>query len=144
LAKDNLSATLSANNATNSNNNTTANAGNLGLFLPTIRRSYLDESIGERIEQLVLVLSTYVLSTVIKKEQQLQEEGDRTMWESISQVPEALQDEAAFLESINSQIVCRSQSFLRSVEQQKAVREDWSLKSQEMCNRLNTYSRELV
>ncbi|KAF9119759.1 hypothetical protein BGW39_011947 [Mortierella sp. 14UC] len=144
LAKDGSSATLSSNNATNSSNNTSSNAGSLGLFLPTIRRSYLDESIGERIEQLVLVLSTYVLSTIIKKEQRLQEEVDMTMWESISQVPETLQDEMAFLESIDSQIVRRSQSFLRDVEHQKAVRKDWSLKSLEMCSRLNTYSRELM
>ncbi|KAG0280439.1 hypothetical protein BGZ95_010084 [Linnemannia exigua] len=144
LTRDNSSASLSGNNATNNSNNTSSNAGGLGLFLPTIRRSYLDESIGERIEQLVLVLSTYVLSTVIKKEQPLPEEGDRTMWELISHVPESIQDEATLLESIDSQIVRRSQSYLRDVEHQKAVRMEWTLKSQEICGRLNTYSKEFM
>lgn len=139
LARDDSSATFASNNP-----NTCSNTGSLGLFLPTIRRSYLDESIGERIEQLVLVLSTYVLSTVIKKEQQMQGEGDRTLRELISHVPESSQDEAALLEMIDSQIVRRSQSFLRDVEKQKAVRMDWSLKSQEMYSRLSTMSRELV
>ncbi|KAG0380573.1 HAUS augmin-like complex subunit 6 [Mortierella sp. AD032] len=143
LARDDSSASLSGNNAT-SNSNTNSNAGGLGLFLPTIRRSYLDESIGERIEQLVLVLSTYVLSTVIKNELLLPEDGDRTIWELIIQVPESIQDEAAFLESIDSQIVCRSQSYLRDVEHQKAVRMDWNLKSQEMRSRLDTYSKEFM
>ncbi|KAF8946004.1 hypothetical protein BGZ47_001498 [Haplosporangium gracile] len=126
------------------NDNTSSNTGSLGLFLPTIRRSYLDESIGERIEQLVLVLSTYVLSKAIKKEQQMQEEGDRTLRELISHVPESSQDETSLLEMIDSHIVRRSRSFLRDVEKQKAVRTDWTLKSQEMCSRLNTLSRELT
>ncbi|KAG9068724.1 HAUS augmin-like complex subunit 6 [Linnemannia hyalina] len=139
LARDDSSATFASNN-----HNTNGNTGSLGLFLPTIRRSYLDESIGERIEQLVLVLSTYVLSTVIKKEKQMQAESDRTLRELISHVPESSQDEATLLEMIDSQIVRRSQPFLRDVQKQKAVRLDWSLKSQEMCSRLNTISRELT
>ncbi|KAG0056246.1 HAUS augmin-like complex subunit 6, partial [Linnemannia elongata] len=139
FARDDSSATFAGNNHT-----TNGNTGSLGLFLPTIRRSYLDESIGERTEQLVLVLSTYVLSTVIKKEQMMQGEGDRTLRELISHVPESSQDEAALLEMTDSQIVRQSQQFLRDVEKQKAIRMDWSLKSQEMCSRLNTISRELT
>lgn len=139
LTRDDSSATFSS----NSINNTSSNTGSLGLFLPTIRRSYLDESIGERIEQLVLVLSTYVLSTTIKKEWQMQE-GDRTMRELISLVPESSQNEAALLETIDSHIVRQSQSFFRDVEKQKAVCTDWRLKSQEMCYRLDTLSKELV
>ncbi|KAF9150906.1 hypothetical protein BG015_007257 [Linnemannia schmuckeri] len=139
LARDDSSTTFSS-----INDNTSGNTGSLGLFLPTIRRSYLDESIGERTEQLVLVLSTYVLSTAIKKEQQMQEEGDRTLRELISHVPETLHDEMSLLEMIDSHIIRRSQSFLRDVEKQKAIRTDWTLKSQEMCSRLSTLSRELT
>ena len=139
LTRDDDSATFASNN-----HNTNSNTGSLGLFLPTIRRSYLDESIGERIEQLVLVLSTYVLSTVIKKDQQMQGKDDRTLRKLISHVPESSQDEVALLEIIDSQIVRQSQAFLRDVEKQKAVRMDWSLKSQEMYSRLKTISGELV
>ncbi|KAG0216448.1 hypothetical protein BGX33_012618 [Mortierella sp. NVP41] len=128
--------------AVSSGNNNSSNAGGLGLFLPTIRRSYLDESIGERIEQLVLVLSTFVLSTVVKQEQP---HGDgRTLWELVSRVPDSVQDEASLLESIDSQIVRRSRSFLQDIERQKSIRADWSLKSQDMSSRLNAFFSELT
>ncbi|KAF9921123.1 hypothetical protein FBU30_008886 [Linnemannia zychae] len=141
LAKDE-SLAVSVNNRHNSN--TSSHASGLGLFLPTIRRSYLDESIGERIEQLVLVLSTFVLSTVIKKEYNFLKEDDLTLWKLISRTPECNQDEVNMLDTIDSQIVQRSQSFLQSVEHQKTLRMNWNRKSQEICNRLASTSRELT
>ncbi|KAG0346997.1 hypothetical protein BG004_000347 [Podila humilis] len=90
--------------------------GGLGVFMPTIRRSYLDESIGERLEQLVLILSTYVLAQVVKHEalQKLQRsgqdkyDGDNDIDTELVRAagmtaPETRQEEEQFQKNVDSQ-----------------------------------------
>ncbi|KAI7827170.1 HAUS augmin-like complex subunit 6 N-terminus-domain-containing protein [Gamsiella multidivaricata] len=134
-----------------SNNQSTG----LGLLLHTIRRSYLDDSIGDRTEQLVLVLSTYVLSRVVMEEigqsqhaqgqeRAVQEDEDRTLSDLVSQAPETPQDEETLMDMIDSHIVRRSRFFLQNMEQQRSIRQSWSAMSKDMTEKLETYTKELV
>ncbi|KAF9114879.1 hypothetical protein BGX27_009524 [Mortierella sp. AM989] len=117
----------------------------LGVFLPTIRRSYLDESIGERIEQLVLILSTYVLSRAIVREdiQSIQEE-DKLIFDLISVLPETAVEEDTMLTELDSQIVTKSQLFIRDMVQQREIRRSWSSLSSEMAEKLHILNKELT
>lgn len=133
----------------------------LGLFLPTIRRSYLDESIGERIEQLVLILSTYVLSRTIMKEvnehapslkhQQRSfadpapstQSDDRELLDLVSRVPESVNEEGPLMASLESHIVRQSQIFIQEMERQKDIRQTWSSMSSEMTERLQGITKDL-
>ncbi|KAG0254123.1 hypothetical protein BG011_005944 [Mortierella polycephala] len=132
-------------------------SGGLGLFLPTILRSYLDDSIGERVEQLVLVLSTYVLSRIITKEMQQSvqpnsgndihmegnlEDEDRILCDLASQAPESAQEQGVLLGMIDTHIVRRSRFFLEDLERQRKVRHTWNAMSAEMTATLNTLSEE--
>ncbi|KAF9196193.1 HAUS augmin-like complex subunit 6 [Haplosporangium sp. Z 11] len=129
----------------------------LGLFLPTILRSYLDDSIGERVEQLVLVLSTYVLSCAVTKEMQQSaplnsgsnidrerdlENEDRILCDLASQAPESAQEQGVLLGMIDSHIVRRSRFFLEDLERQRKVQHTWNAMSAEMTATLNTLSEE--
>ncbi|KAF9207470.1 HAUS augmin-like complex subunit 6 [Haplosporangium sp. Z 27] len=117
----------------------------LGVFLHTIRRSYLDESIGERIEQLVLVLSTYVLSRTIAREDfPATTEDDRLILDTVGATPETLEEEDAMMTTIESNIVSKSQSFIQDMGQQRKIRQSWSSLSSEMTKKLNTLNSELT
>jgi len=133
----------------------------LGLFLPTIRRSYLDESIGERIEQLVLILSTYVLSRTLmsemnhsrhlKHQQQplsdplsIRDDDNRELFDLVSRVPETVHDEEELSANIDSQIVRRSRLFIQEMERQRDIRQTWSSMSSEMVRKLQSVSKDLV
>ncbi|KAF9985028.1 hypothetical protein BGZ65_011924, partial [Modicella reniformis] len=132
----------------------------LGLFLPTIRRSYLDDSIGERIEQLVLILSTYVLSQAMANEmshsQTLQRQGstsdpalsarniDRELIDLVAKTPESIREEETLLMSIDSNIIQQSKLFIREMEKQRDVRQVWSTTSSEMTGKLQDVTRNLA
>ncbi|KAI1299676.1 hypothetical protein EDD11_006456 [Mortierella claussenii] len=126
----------------------------LGVLLPTIRRSYLDESIGERTEQLILILSTYVLSQVIVQEmkqvynldklQDTTEEDIKALYELVGASPEHAQDEDVLLQMIDSDTVRRVHSFLRDMELRKRTRQNWSTVSTEMTLKMNVLSRDMA
>ncbi|KAI8601800.1 HAUS augmin-like complex subunit 6 N-terminus-domain-containing protein [Dissophora ornata] len=140
---------------------TKCHVAGLGLFLPTIRRSYLDDSIGERIERLVLVLSTYVLSQVAMYEvrrskhsqsqqmsslehEQSARDDDKVVSDLVCKAPEIPQEEDSLLSTIDSYIVQRSEIFGQDMESQENARRTWSSKSNEMSLKLHTLARELV
>ncbi|KAG0198472.1 hypothetical protein BGX28_008066 [Mortierella sp. GBA30] len=129
----------------------TGHLNGLGVFLPTIRRSYLDESIGERIEQLILGLSTFVLSRDVKQnlerrqqqENNTQTDEDRKLLHLASMVPGSAQEEEALLGMIDSQIVRRSRLFIENMEQQRKTRQQWEAMSREMSEKMQTIFQAL-
>ncbi|KAG0021936.1 hypothetical protein BGZ80_001420 [Entomortierella chlamydospora] len=117
----------------------------LGVFLPTIRRSYLDESIGERIEQLVMILSTHVLSRALVCESaQPGREDEKVILDFIGAVPETAAEEEAAISMIDSHIVRKSRSFMQDMGQQRAIRQSWSSISSEMTEKLRRLNKELA
>ncbi|KAF9400341.1 hypothetical protein BGX21_004526 [Mortierella sp. AD011] len=117
----------------------------LGVFLPTIRRSYLDESIGERIEQLVMILSTHVLSRALVCESaQPGCEDEKVVLDFIGAAPETSAEEEAAISMIDSHIVRKSRSFMQDMGQQRAIRQSWSSISSEMTEKLRRLNKELA
>ncbi|KAF9580353.1 hypothetical protein BGW38_003038 [Lunasporangiospora selenospora] len=156
---NNSTNNISNNHSINANSN---NAGGLGLFLPTIRRSYLDESIGERIEQLVLVLSTYVLSQVVNRElnqdatSSLALGGSNTVTGSedsinniaeirrwIGHAVESAQEEESLLRGIRSKKEEESRICIETMHQQRDMREQWESLRQEMTEKHHSLSESL-
>ncbi|KAG0323674.1 hypothetical protein BGZ99_002614 [Dissophora globulifera] len=118
----------------------------LGLFLPTIRRSYLDEAIGERTEQLVLILSNYVLSRIAAEEINRipQQQNDKSLLDLASQVPEHVQAEDALLATIESHIARRSQLFAQDSDVQDQTRKEWKYRGEDLSIRLRTLQDDLA
>ncbi|KAF9431611.1 HAUS augmin-like complex subunit 6 [Entomortierella beljakovae] len=116
----------------------------LGVFLPTIRRSYLDESIGERIDQLVMMLSTYVLSRVIAGDINADSTQQGIKALDLAGAVPGVGDEDRVLAEIDSQIVERSRLFINGIQQQKKTRQSWSTLSNEMTEKLRSINKELT
>lgn len=126
----------------------------LGMFIPTIRRSYLDESIGERLEQMVLVLSTYVLAQVVKQEVQANlrsKQQDKTgnkdemaLVGLAGAVPETQQEEEELLKSFDSQIAARTVLHNRDLEKQSASRQQCEAQKEDLDVKLYRLSQDAV
>ncbi|KAF9333454.1 hypothetical protein BG006_003614 [Podila minutissima] len=146
-------------NRTNSFSSTTSfsSAGRnvrsgLGMFIPTIRRSYLDESIGERLEQLVLVLSTYVLAQVVKQEvyasQRSKQQGstgdkdDMALVGLAGAMPETQQEEEELFKSIDSQIAVRIVLHDQDLEKQSASRQQCEAQREDLDAKLHRLSQD--
>ncbi|KAG0331091.1 hypothetical protein BG000_011223 [Podila horticola] len=124
----------------------------LGMFIPTIRRSYLDESIGERLEQMVLVLSTYVLAQVVKQEVQANlrsKQQDKTgnkdemaLVGLAGAVPETHQEEEELLKSFDSQIAARTVLHNRDLEKQSASRQQCEAQKEDLDVKLYRLSQD--
>ncbi|KAG0021160.1 HAUS augmin-like complex subunit 6 [Podila clonocystis] len=124
----------------------------LGMFIPTIRRSYLDESIGERLEQLVLVLSTYVLAQVVKQEVQANLRSKRqgitgnkdhiTLIGLAGAVPETQQEEEELLNDIDSQIAARTELLNQDLEKQSASRQKCDEEREDLDAKLHRLSQD--
>ncbi|KAG0080580.1 hypothetical protein BGZ92_000567 [Podila epicladia] len=124
----------------------------LGMFIPTIRRSYLDESIGERLEQLVLVLSTYVLAQIVKQEvcasQRSKQKGstgntdDMVLVDLAGATPETQQEEEELIESINSQIAARTELHDQDLEKLSASRQHCEAQREDMDTKLHRLSQD--
>ncbi|KAF9990272.1 hypothetical protein BGZ75_002908, partial [Mortierella antarctica] len=126
----------------------TGPSGGLGVFLPTIRRSYLDESIGERIEKLILALSTFVLSRAVTRDmnwpqQDEPNDADGELLRLARMVPRSTREEEALLEMIDSHIVDRSRGFIQDIDQQQKTRRQWDSMSREMTEKMDKYTKEL-
>ncbi|KAG0305768.1 hypothetical protein BGZ98_003598 [Dissophora globulifera] len=122
-----------------------ATSTGLGLFLPTIRRSYLDEAIGERTEQLVLILSNYVLSRIAVEEINRipQQQDDKSLLDLVSQVPEHVQAEDALLATIESHIARRSQLFAQDSDIRDQTRKEWKYRGEDLSIRLRTLQGDM-
>ncbi|ORZ13331.1 hypothetical protein BCR41DRAFT_355451 [Lobosporangium transversale] len=132
----------------------------LGVFLSTIRRSYLDESIGVRIEQLILILSTYILAHVVSQEMnwkahpqpssliesssEFSLENERVMHSLVSAAPEHARDEDKLFAMVNSHILKYSQFFVQNMQLQRKIRQKWSSMSTEITNRIHVMNEELA
>ncbi|KAF9290879.1 hypothetical protein BGZ68_005793 [Mortierella alpina] len=126
----------------------TAPSAGLGVFLPTIRRSYLDESIGERIEKLILTLSTFVLSRAVIRDLNRHQpdelnDNDGRLLRLVSKVPGSTHEEEALLEMIDSHIVSRSRDFIQEIEKQQKTRRQWDSMSREMTEKMDKFKKEL-
>ncbi|KAF9951831.1 hypothetical protein BGZ72_006717 [Mortierella alpina] len=126
----------------------TGPSSGLGVILPTIRRSYLDESIGERIEKLILALSTFVLSRAVtrdlnQRKQDEPNENDGRLLRLASMVPASVHEEEALLEMIDSHIVSRSREFIQDMEKQQSTRRQWDSMSREMTEKMDKFMKEL-
>ncbi|KAF9573620.1 hypothetical protein EC968_008255 [Mortierella alpina] len=122
--------------------------GGLRVFLPTIRRSYLDESIGERIEKLILALSTFALSRAVAQDMNWrQQDGtnddDRKLLRLASMVPKSAHEEETLLEMIDSHIVSRSRDFIQDIDKQQKTRRQWDSMSREMTEKMDRFTNEL-
>lgn len=136
------------------NSNAGGAIGGLGIFLPTIRRSYLDDSIGERIEQLVLVLSTYVLSRVFKDEGRHHHVPDshptrnldnyRTICSLASQTPVSEEKEEQLLRMIDDYVSKKTQQDQPAIDDHQRMRQEWGTSRAQLASKSNLYSKELV
>lgn len=142
--------------STTSSVNRNARSG-LGVFIPTIRRSYLDESIGERLEQLVLVLSTYVLAQIVKQEVQASlrskqkdnagidnKDDNMALVGFVGAVPESQHEEEELLKKIDSQIAVRTELHDQDLESQSAGRQQWEAKQKDLEAKLHRLSQDAV
>lgn len=126
----------------------------LGMFIPTIRRSYLDESIGERLEQLVLVLSTYVLAQVVKQEvcasQISMPQGstgnkdDMALVGLAGAMPETQQEEEELFKSIDSQISVRTVLHDQDLEKQSVSRQQCEAQREDLDAKFHRLSQDAV
>ncbi|KAF9428061.1 hypothetical protein BGZ94_003463 [Podila epigama] len=127
----------------------------LALFVPTIRRSYLDESIGERIEQLVLILSTYVLSQVVQQTIEDNQKAnssetptdvayDKELLRLAGSVPGSQYEEEEALGEIEAQIETRAARYAQEVERKEDARNRFEAQKQELDARTRRVSLDLA
>ncbi|KAG0227352.1 hypothetical protein BGW42_002994 [Actinomortierella wolfii] len=118
--------------------------------MATIRRSYLDESTGERIEQIILVLSTYVLWVTFQREYEKQPNASlaasawpKNVMAQVSANPTSKSELDRMSKQLKQEVEQLSARYAEERDEQSKICQQWASRAAEISSALEQLDSDM-